>query len=60
MVDGLIKNPTPGHGGFDLRDLPRPEDIHGIEVFAGSASIPLQYTGTGTNQWCGLIAFWTR
>lgn len=60
MVDGLVMNATPGHEGFDLRQLPRPEDIHGIEVFAGPSSIPLQYLSTGKNGWCGLIAIWTR
>jgi hypothetical protein len=40
--------------------LPKPEEIHGIEVFAGPASIPLQYSGIGKDKWCGLIAIWTR
>jgi hypothetical protein len=60
MIDGLVMNATPNRSGFDLRQLPRPEDVHGIEVFAGASSIPLQYNSTGKNQWCGLIAIWTR
>ena len=33
---------------------------HGIEVFGGPSTIPLQYGGTGNNKWCGLIAIWTK
>jgi hypothetical protein len=60
-VDGVVKKPSPGQPAFDLRQLPRPDEIHGIEVFAGPASIPLQYGGEGDGStWCGLIAVWTR
>jgi outer membrane receptor for Fe3+-dicitrate len=59
MVDGLVMNATPQQA-FDLRLLPKPEEIHGVEVFAGPSSIPVQYNGAGTNKWCGLIAVWTR
>ena len=59
LVDGT---PLVSHGekGVDLNELPRPDEIHGIEVFAGGASIPLQYGGSGGKKWCGLIAIWTR
>jgi len=60
MVDRLILNGTPGQKAFDLRLLPKPEEIHGIEVFAGAASIPAQYGGVGDGKWCGMIAIWTR
>ena len=60
MVDGLILNGNPGQKAFDLRQLPKPDEIHGIEVFAGAASIPLQYSGVGDGKWCGMIAIWTR
>jgi hypothetical protein len=59
MVDGMVMNAFSGQA-FDLRLLPKPDEIHGIEVFAGPASIPLQYAGSGGNKWCGLIAIWTR
>lgn len=49
-----------GSNGVDLHDLPRPEEIYGIEVFAGGARIPLEYGGSGGEKWCGLIAIWTR
>lgn len=57
MVDGVLMNNT---GSFDLGKLPKPEEIHGIEVFVGPARIPLQYGGIGSDKWCGLIAVWTR
>jgi hypothetical protein len=64
MVDGtLIQENSRDDGGIsatDLSQLPAPAEIHGIEVFAGPASIPPQYGGTGTNKWCGLIAIWTK
>lgn len=60
MVDGVSLNTDPSHRAFDLRFLPRPEEIEGIEVFAGAASIPLKYGGSGDDKWCGLIAIWTR
>jgi hypothetical protein len=60
MVDGLIKNSDPSKTGFDMRDLPASEEVHGIEVFAGAATIPLKYGGTGQGKWCAMIAIWTR
>ncbi len=56
MVDGVLWQDDPPN----LTNLPAPDEIHGIEVFAGPASIPLQYGGTGKDKWCGLIAVWTR
>ena len=58
MVDGVIRNPD--GAPFDLRMLPAPDEVHGVEVFAGASSIPLQYGGTGNGKWCGMIAIWTR
>jgi hypothetical protein len=52
--------PQQNDGTFDMRNLPPPGDIHGIEVFAGPASIPPQYNGAANNKMCGLIAIWTR
>ncbi len=60
MVDGVPMAPTPPQESFDLRQLPHPDQIHGVEIFAGPASVPLQYGGTGSGKWCGLIAVWTR
>jgi hypothetical protein len=60
VLNGIPQRPKPGAAAFDLRDLPPPQDIYGIEVFAGGASIPVQYSGTGDGKLCGLIAIWTR
>ncbi|MEP7001477.1 MAG: TonB-dependent receptor plug domain-containing protein [bacterium] len=54
MVNGLIQQ------SLDLRQLPSPSETHGVEVFAGAATIPLQYSGTGKGKMCGMIAVWTR
>ena len=59
MIDGVRMGGEKG-GSFDLTRLPPPDAIHGIEVFAGGASIPLQYGGAGNSKMCGLIAIWTR
>lgn len=55
-VDGVVWPDDPPN----LANLPPANAIHGIEVFAGPSSIPLQYGGTGTDKWCGLIMVWTR
>jgi outer membrane receptor for ferrienterochelin and colicin len=60
MVDGVPLSKVGTESGFNLQELPPPDQIHGIEVFVGPASIPLQYGGTGNGKWCGLIAIWTR
>jgi len=60
MVDGTIMNHDPQHLAFDLRQLPPPGEIHGIEIFAGPGAIPLEYAGEGGGKWCGMIAIWTR
>ncbi len=63
MVDGVPMQSIVGDDGqphIDLKLLPAPSDVHGIEVFGGPSSIPLKYGGTGDNKWCGLIAIWTK
>ena len=60
FVDGNRLQPTSGDA-VDLTMLPPPQDIHGIEVYAGAARIPAEFAaGMGTNTWCGVIAVWTR
>jgi hypothetical protein len=46
--------PTP----FNLDLLPSPKSLAGIEVYAGSATIPPQFNGY--NRGCGVILVWTR
>jgi outer membrane cobalamin receptor len=35
VIDGVTMLPSPSDLAFDITHLPPPEDIHGIEVFAG-------------------------
>lgn len=53
-VDGI---PLPG-----LADLDQlvPKDVHGIEVYFGPARMPPELAALRTDNWCGLIAVWTR
>ena len=60
MIDGVLLPEDDITGRTNLSSLPPPSSIHGVEVFAGPASIPLQYTGAGAGKWCGLIAIWTK
>ena len=41
-----------------LSRLPRPSEIAGIEIYSGSATIPLQYKSANTG--CGVILIWTK
>ncbi len=70
MIDGVIMSGDGDQfGNFDLMRLPPPDQIFGIEVFAGGTSMPLKYGGSsggaGTSvmsptKECGMIAIWTR
>jgi hypothetical protein len=60
VIDGVYMPSDPGKPAYDLANLPAPGEIHGIEVFAGPASIPPQYNGAGNGKMCGLIAIWTK
>ena len=52
-LDGMpLPSPT------NLRDLPSPREIAGIEVYSGAATIPLQYKRA--NSGCGVILIWTK
>ena len=66
IVDGIERS-GPINGPANLADLPPPSEIHGIEVFAGPASVPPQYNSpsrTGSTMGgvssCGLVAVWTK
>jgi hypothetical protein len=41
-------------------ELPPPSEIYGIEVFAGSARLPIDVPGEGDQRFCGLIMVWTK
>ncbi|MDB4917050.1 MAG: hypothetical protein JWM95_4694 [Gemmatimonadetes bacterium] len=59
-IDGRPQVTSQERPAFDLKELPAPPLIYGIEVFAGAATIPLQFAGIGDGKWCGLISVWTR
>lgn len=53
VIDGVPMPPR-----FPLELLPTPKDIAGIEVYAGAATIPPQFSGVDRR--CGMILVWTR
>jgi hypothetical protein len=55
FIDG-VKIPTP----HLETDLPSPKELAGIEVYANSASVPLQYKTINGGGFCGVILLWTR
>lgn len=53
LLDGIV---LPSYFNLDL--LPPPKQIAGIEVYAGAATIPPQFSGVDRR--CGVVAVWTR
>lgn len=53
LLDGIV---MPRFFNLDL--LPPPSQIAGIEVYAGAATVPPQFSGPDRR--CGVIAVWTR
>lgn len=53
-VDGV---PLPALTNIDAM---LPIDVYGIEVYNGPARMPTSMGGMRTDNWCGLIAIWTR
>jgi hypothetical protein len=37
-----------------------PGDVYGVEIFNGPSRVPVQFAGLRTDNFCGLIAIWTR
>jgi hypothetical protein len=53
FLDGVqLPKPT------DLNQLSSPNDVAGIEIYSGPATIPVQYNTQGA--WCGVILVWTK
>ena len=53
-VDGQLKE-----WGYAVNSIP-PEEIHGIEIYPGPATIPAEYASMRRDANCGLIMIWTR
>lgn len=45
--------------GFDM-DLLIRDDIHGMEIYPGPATIPVEYRSTRPDAMCGMIVIWTK
>jgi hypothetical protein len=43
---------------FNLDLLPSPREMAGIEVYAGNATMPIQYANL--KNMCGIILVWTK
>ena len=55
MVDGIVVyRGTKGQTPFDINSI-RPEEMAGVEFYAGGASMPIEYRFG-----CGLVVIWTR
>ena len=54
MVDGIVQPP------LTHLDAVVPNDVYGIEIFYGAARLPVQFAGLRTDNWCGMVAIWTR
>ena len=55
-LNGLIVH-RGGSGPAMLNQLLAPDQVAGIEVYHGGASVPAEYGGTGAS--CGVIVIWT-
>jgi hypothetical protein len=53
VVDGVPMPPR-----FPLELLPTPREIAGFEIYAGAATVPVQFSGLDRR--CGMILVWTR
>ena len=54
MIDGV---PLPVD--FDLSQI-HVSDVHAVEVYAGPASIPVEFAGMAKDSQCGVVMVWTR
>lgn len=54
VIDGILMPP------LSNIDALVPADVHGVEVFNGPARLPPELAGLRTDNWCGVIAIWTR
>jgi hypothetical protein len=52
-VDGAVFGTS-----FDVNDI-APKEIYGIEIYAGAATIPVEYLSAASSSNCGLIMIWT-
>lgn len=53
-VDGQLKEKS-----FSVDEI-SVTDVHGIEVYPGSGSLPSEFGSMKQDGWCGLVMIWTR
>lgn len=53
-IDGILMPP------LSNLDALVPSDVHGVEVFNGPARLSPELAGLRNDNWCGVIAVWTR
>ena len=53
-IDGQLKEKS-----FSIDEI-SVTDVHGIEVYPGSASLPAEFGSIKPDGWCGLVMVWTR
>ena len=59
VVDGMSRR-GPFDGVFDINSI-RPEEMAGVEFYAGGATTPMAYGGTQNGgEGCGTVVIWTR
>jgi len=59
FMDGLLVVSDPFRGDQEwVRELVRPAEVEGIEVYTRPSQVPVQYGGAQGG--CGVILIWTR
>lgn len=54
VIDGM---PMPADTSVDEIS---PEDVGGIEIYAGAATLPMELAHFQEDDWCGAVLVWTR
>jgi hypothetical protein len=57
IVDGVVVFTRPPQPRFNVNTIP-PEQIAGIEFYAGPSTTPVEYNATGNA--CGAVVIWTK
>lgn len=62
MVDCVLRVTVDGitQPALTNLDATLPQEIYGVEIYNGAARLPVQFGGLRTDNWCGLIAIYTR
>ena len=47
-------------GATDLDQIVKPQDVAGVEVYNGAATVPAQFASVGAGGGCGVVVVWTK